>query len=88
MTDTTQFIINWTNRMMERGWCGCVTVEALANFMGEEGNESPSIEACNKAIDWEKNETEMINHIKEQHRWCVAPTLGCVKLCTKWKDKI
>ena len=86
--DTTQFIIDWDNRMMKRGWCGCVTTEALASFMDEEGNESPSIEACNKAIEWEKDELEMINYIKEQNRWCVAPTLGCRRFCAKYKDPI
>lgn len=88
MIDTTQFIIDWTNRMIKRKWCGCVVTEALASFMDEEGNDSPSMDACYKAIEWEKDESEMINHIREKNRWCSAPTLGCRRFCAKWKDPI
>ena len=83
--DPTAFIIHWNQRMIKRGWCGCVVCEALACFMNEDGNEKPSIEACKKAVEWEKDDKEMIDFIKAEKKWCAKPTLGCKRYCGLWK---
>lgn len=50
------WINNWIDRLMKKhGICGCASVEGLAKFMEEEGNENPSNEAIQTAKEWEAN---------------------------------
>lgn len=86
MTDPTQFVIEWSERMMKNGWCGCVGPEALAEFMGEAGNESPSFNAVIKAKEWEGDEQAMKDYIVARQKWCASPTLGCLQNCAIWKE--
>ena len=93
MDYNTDWVMGWTNRMMNDGWCGCAPIEALAAYMGESGNETVSDAAIERAKEWENDPDEMIEFIRShringKRQWCVAPTWGCVRYCEKWKEQI
>jgi len=83
----SQFIINWTDRMVKKtGFCGAIFPEALACFMNEEGREYPSNAAVEKAKQWEDDISEFLEYIASvKNRWCNSPTWGCLNYCEMWK---
>ena len=74
-TPETRVIMAWSDRMVERGWCGAVC-EMLAEFMGEAGNDSPSPAAIRKSYEWERDDYEMRQFIVERQKWCAGPSVG------------
>ena len=82
MKASTKSIIAWMDRMIEKyGFCGIVS-EVLAEYMGESGNDDPSGAAVLKALEWEKDPSEMLEYMQNREdRWCMSPSVGCLKFC-------
>jgi len=70
--------------MTQLGFCGAAVCEALAEFMGESGAESPSGAAVLKAMDWLREPAEMVEFIRASGKWCMSPTVGCMRECQMW----
>lgn len=83
----TKIILAWERRMMDKlGVCGVALCECLAWRSREEGEEAPSDSAVELALEWEKDPREFYMAIRESNKWCLSPTLGCIRHCDIWKD--
>ena len=62
----TEWLMAWCDRMIEKNghpkngidWC-----RKLAYFMGETGNDNPSVEAIELAKRWESNNPELLEEV-------------------------
>jgi len=88
MHPNTQFIIDWTDRMMKKhsGFCGAVFCEALAEYCNEAGNEDPSNRAVEVAQKWEEDFSLFLDFIRASKKWCLLPTMGCLHYCDVWRE--
>jgi len=87
MHPNTEFIIDWTARMMKKtDFCGAIFPEALACFMDEADQENPSDAAVEKARQWEDDMSEFLEYIASaKNKWCNSPMRGCLCHCEMWR---